>query len=53
MVVQHNIKNALNNNLILRHVLAFILYAMRIRLDEGLFDKKQSQPVSLATLSIL
>ncbi|KAJ9242791.1 hypothetical protein DTO166G5_546 [Paecilomyces variotii] len=45
MAVQHNIKETINDNLILRHELAYILQVMRTRLNENLFDKKQPQPV--------
>lgn len=47
MVVQHNTKDIVNDDLILRHELAYILHVMRTRLHEGLFAKKQPQPVSL------
>lgn len=49
MAVQHNIKETINDNLILRHELAYILQVMRTRLNENLFDK-QPQPASPATL---
>ncbi|GAD92444.1 hypothetical protein NFIA_068000 [Paecilomyces variotii No. 5] len=49
VVVQHNTKEALNDDLILRYELAYILQVMRTRLNEGPFDKKQPQPASPAT----
>ncbi|KAJ9364010.1 hypothetical protein DTO280E4_2232 [Paecilomyces variotii] len=49
MVVQHNTKDIVNDDLILRHELAYILHVMRTRLHEGLFAKKQPQPVLMVS----
>lgn len=50
MVVQHNTDDIVQDGLILRHELAYILNVMRIRLGEGQFRKTQPHPVSRKAL---
>ncbi|KAJ9268621.1 hypothetical protein DTO212C5_5228 [Paecilomyces variotii] len=45
IVVQHNTDDIVQDGLILRHELAYILNVMRIRLDEGQFRQTQPHPV--------